>query len=227
MRVTAGDILDLLGNATRREILKLIAEEPRYVTELSQETGVRKMAIERHVRQLEGFGVISSQDEKIGRGRPRKYYGISTRAKLKVKISPNIFQTSYWSCGERKNEELGLEYESLVRAEGLRDPIEKLSVLSRIAEKLTDRIKSHEEAIARDEELLERVKKAGLEALKGVGLDSIERRLLLNILLSGKGKKSREVAEEVGENPSKVRRRLRKMKYRNILRCHYHNWKIK
>ena len=225
MQATAGDILDLLGNSTRREILKLIADEPRYVTELSKETGVRKMAIERHVRRLEGFGVISSQDEKVGRGRPRKYYGISTRAKLKVKISPNIFQTNYWTSGERRNEK-GLEYDSLV-AEGLRDPVEKLSVLSRIAEKLTENIKSHEEAIARDEELLEWVKKEGLEALKGVGLDPMERRLLLNILLSGKGKKSREVAEEVGEEPSKVRRRLQKMKNRNILHCSYHNWKIK
>lgn len=224
MRITAGDILDLLGNPTRREILQLIAEEPKYVTELSLETGVRKMAIERHVRQLEGFGVISSQDEKIGRGRPRKYFGISTRAKLKVKISPSMFQTNYWTMGKGGT---GVEHATLASAEGLQDPVEKLSALSRIVEQLTENIKSHEEAIARDEELLERVKKVGLEALKGAGLDPVERRLLLNILLSGKGKKSREVAEEVGEEPSKVRRRLRKMKNQNILRCHYHNWKIK
>ncbi len=225
MRATAGDILDLLGNPTRREILQLIAEEPRYVTELSLETGVRKMAIERHVRQLEEFGVISSQEERIGRGRPRKYFGISTKAKLKVKISPHMFQTNYWTMSGKR--EIHADYSTLATAETLQDPVEKLSALSRIAEKLTDNIKSHEEAIARDEELLERVKQAGLEALKGAGLDSVERRLLLNILLSGRGKKSREVAEEVGEEPSKVRRRLRKMKSRNILRCSYHNWKIK
>jgi ArsR family transcriptional regulator len=224
MRATAGDILDLLGNPTRREILQLIAEEPKYVTELSLETGVRKMAIERHVRRLEGFGVISSQDEKIGRGRPRKYYGISTRAKLKVKISPSMFQTNYWTLGKM---ETRFEHDTLTAAEELVDPLEKLSALSRIAEKLTQNIKSHEEAIARDEELLERVKQVGLKALKGVGLDPVERRLLLNILLSGIGKKSREVAEEVGEEPSKVRRRLRKMKNRNMVRCQYHNWKIK
>lgn len=224
MRVTAGAILNLLGNSTRREILHLIAGEPKYFTELSEETGVRKMAIERHIRQMEEFGVISSEEERVGRGRPRKYYEISTRAKLKVKISPEIFETKYWKCSVPR----GVEdrYDSLVAVESIPEPMDKLSALSKIAEEISDDIRMHEEAIARDEELLERIKRAGAKALKSTDFKTLEKRLLINLLLSGKGKKSREVAEEVGEEPSAIRRRLHRMRSRNVLRCDHHSWKI-
>lgn len=225
MRATAGAILDLLGNPTRREILHLIADGPKYFTELSKETGVRKMAIERHIRQLEELGVISSEEEKVGRGRPRKYYEITTRAKLKVKISPEIFETKYWTWGESMGNEG--RNESLAATEGIRDPVDRLSALSKIAEKVSEDIRMHEEAIARDEELLERIKRAGAEALKSMPLEPMEKRLLLNLLISGKGKRSAEVAEEIGEEPSRVRRRLLRMKNRDLLRYHHHNWRIR
>jgi predicted transcriptional regulator len=225
MRATAGAILDLLGNPTRREILHLIADGPKYFTELSEETGVRKMAIERHIRQLEELGVISSEEERVGRGRPRKYYEISTRAKLKVKISPEIFEAKYWTCRGSGGSEAGNE--SLAATENIQDPMDRLSALSKIAEEISEDIRMHEEAIARDEELLERIKRAGAEALKAADFKPMERRLLINILLSGKGKRSSEVAEEIGEEPSRVRRCLLKMKSRDILRYDHHNWRIK
>jgi len=225
MRATAGVILDLLGNPTRRGILQLIAEEPKYFTELSMETGVRKMAIERHARQLEEFGVITSEEERIGRGRPRKYYEISTKGKLKVKISPGFFQANYWTLGGRRTAESDGHLFPVDERE--QDPIKKLSALSRMAEKIMDNIRRHEDAIVRDEELLEKVKHIGVKTMKETGFEPIERRVLLNIMLSGKGKRSGRVAEDIGEEPIKVRRKLQRMKSKGILRYHHHNWRIK
>jgi ArsR family transcriptional regulator len=46
-------ILDSLGNITRRKILKIISKEPMYFNQLAKEIGIGQKAILRHVKVLE------------------------------------------------------------------------------------------------------------------------------------------------------------------------------
>jgi len=85
----SAELLDLLGNANRRRILRLLSQKPCYVTEISEYLGVSPKAVIDHLRKLEEAGVVESRtDEKR-----RKYFSISRSLRLEVSVSPYEFGT--------------------------------------------------------------------------------------------------------------------------------------
>lgn len=53
------DILDVMGCRTRREIINLLREEPRFVSEISQELEIGQKAIIEHLRAMEEIGILN------------------------------------------------------------------------------------------------------------------------------------------------------------------------
>ncbi|MFW6153123.1 MAG: ArsR family transcriptional regulator [Halobacteriota archaeon] len=86
----AAELLDLLGNDTRRRILTLLAQKPCYVTELSDATGVSPKAVIEHLKRLEGAGLIeyTNGDDR------RKYFTITNAQRLEITIAPHEFGTT-------------------------------------------------------------------------------------------------------------------------------------
>ena len=85
----SAELLDLLGNANRRRILRLLARKPCYVTEISEYLGVSPKPVIDHLRKLEEAGLVESRvDEKR-----RKYFSISRALRLEVSVSPYDFGT--------------------------------------------------------------------------------------------------------------------------------------
>lgn len=82
-------LLDVMGCKTRREILNLLTQEPRFVSEISKELEIGQKAIIEHLRAMEKLGLLNSSFQKIERGRPRKYYGISQNMEIKIFIGPD------------------------------------------------------------------------------------------------------------------------------------------
>lgn len=85
------ELLNMLGNETRREILNLLSERPCYVSELSNVLNIGQKAIIEHLELMRQAGILDTQFEKVQKGRPRKYFRISQDVILEVKISPNYF----------------------------------------------------------------------------------------------------------------------------------------
>ncbi len=85
------EILDMLGNETRREILQLLSEKPCYITQLSQELDIGQKAVIEHLELMRGAGILETKLRKIEKGRPRKYYGISKELILEIKIGHDFF----------------------------------------------------------------------------------------------------------------------------------------
>ena len=81
------EILNVMGCKTRRDILDLLRDEPRFVSQISQELEVGQKAIIEHLRAMEEAGLLSSSFQKIERGRPRKYYDISQDVEFQIFIS--------------------------------------------------------------------------------------------------------------------------------------------
>jgi ArsR family transcriptional regulator len=79
-------ILDVMGCKTRRDILTLLTEEPRFVSEISKELEVGQKAIIEHLKAMEELGLLRSSFHKIERGRPRKYYDISQKVEIQIHI---------------------------------------------------------------------------------------------------------------------------------------------
>ncbi|MFB6188764.1 MAG: ArsR family transcriptional regulator [Halapricum sp.] len=85
----SAELLDLLGNANRRRILRLLARKPCYVTEISEYLGVSPKAVIDHLRKLEAAGLIESRVDE----QRRKYFYISRGFRLEVSVSPYDFGT--------------------------------------------------------------------------------------------------------------------------------------
>ncbi|PSP18765.1 MarR family transcriptional regulator [Halobacteriales archaeon QH_10_67_13] len=85
----SAELLDLLGNANRRRILRLLARRPHYVTEISDVLGVGPKAVIDHLEKLEAAGLVESRTDD----RRRKYFSIARHVQLEVTVSPYEFGT--------------------------------------------------------------------------------------------------------------------------------------
>ena len=86
----ADELLDLLGNETRRRILQILANEPRYFIELAREVGVGQQALLKHLSLLERSGLITSYKAK-GRGGPdRKYFKLNKDLYLTIDLTEEV-----------------------------------------------------------------------------------------------------------------------------------------
>ena len=85
-------ILDVMGCKTRRDILNLLTEEPRFVSEISKELEIGQKAIIEHLKAMEELGLLKSSFQKIERGRPRKYYDISQKVEIQICIDRDTIQ---------------------------------------------------------------------------------------------------------------------------------------
>ncbi|MDY6776789.1 MAG: helix-turn-helix domain-containing protein [Candidatus Nanohaloarchaea archaeon] len=70
---------DLKGlmNETRWEILRKLAERPRYPAEIASELGVHEQKVYYHIRELEDSGMIEVSEKEEKGGAVAKYYTVS------------------------------------------------------------------------------------------------------------------------------------------------------
>ncbi|WP_394328424.1 ArsR/SmtB family transcription factor [Methanobrevibacter filiformis] len=78
-----------MGCRTRREIINLLREEPKFVSEISKELEIGQKAIIEHLRAMEEIGILTSSFKKIVRGRPRKYYDMPNDLNINITITKN------------------------------------------------------------------------------------------------------------------------------------------
>jgi ArsR family transcriptional regulator len=86
-------LLDVLGNETRRRILQLLADEPRYFIQLSKDLGVSQQAVLKHLEILERYGfVVSFQGESDFAAPKRKYFQLNRSCMLAIGITNDTVQ---------------------------------------------------------------------------------------------------------------------------------------
>ena len=118
-------LLDMLGNETRRRILKALAEEPRYFNELSRAVGVSQQAVLKHLELLVEAGVVTSFRAKSDLAGPdRKYYQLDRPFYLSIEVATGA---------------VGIELQDLDR-KSKREPEEKWE------RRVSDRIRQLEQA---------------------------------------------------------------------------------
>ena len=125
------DILNVMGCKTRRDILNLIRDEPRFVSQISRELEVGQKAIIEHLRAMENTGLLNSSFQKIERGRPRKYYDISNDIEFQIFISQGTIRLKV----------PGHEFQELQKLE------EKARMGEEVSEELENLIKDYEKAM--------------------------------------------------------------------------------
>jgi len=91
--VTIDEILEVLGNESRRRILSLLSKKPCYVSEISYSLKMAPKAVLEHLDKLEKAGIIKSYEE----GR-RRYYYINKNLRIEISITPHYFNVTLTSA---------------------------------------------------------------------------------------------------------------------------------
>ena len=128
-------ILDILGNANRRNILKLLSLRPFYVTEISERLHVAPKAIISHLNMLERAGVIAFFVDE----RRRKYFHIAENFRLEVMVTPFTYGAEAIDVDTTEPE--SVEHTSVdqitIRTRSLTDLAETLVQLRRASQELS------------------------------------------------------------------------------------------
>jgi ArsR family transcriptional regulator len=174
------DLLEVLGNETRRKILELLAREPKYLLQLSRELNVSQQAILKHINVLMRAGLIRAYEVKMGSlGPSRKYYELVKP----ISLSINLFK------GYSEIEVHDVTNEVPDHLRGVLELLEKeelYGVLSEVRSAIQTINKELQEIRARERALLStKCKLLSLvqEALERLRIPSSERRRILESLL--------------------------------------------
>ncbi|MHA1271224.1 MAG: ArsR/SmtB family transcription factor [Candidatus Helarchaeota archaeon] len=173
----AKELLELLGNETRIEILRLLSEKQCYVSEISRELSVGQQAILRHLKKLSDSNFLKSFEEVIeeenrSRGRRRKYYTISDNSTFRLLINFSDEQFSIQLEESSDEDELdqiryildlwpGLEYfkKEIERIDNISNNLDKLKYVVDMIGRLDDEYNKHYLAIQFIKSLLNKLYK--------------------------------------------------------------------
>lgn len=195
------EILDLLGNKNRLEILKQLSKEPRYVTELSEILNVGRKAIIDHLRLLKEYGLIKDF-KKHGK---RKYYKISENFVLKLILTENnsIIYHEDLNINKEDKKEVTRQFKDLKNLqEKIRDSSslrERLTLLREVETELR-RIQNAERYLGKKLDIL--IEKS-LKEINEKTDNPLERKILHNIIRNGQISPE-ELSKRLKINRSKI-----------------------
>ncbi|MHA1712864.1 MAG: ArsR/SmtB family transcription factor [Candidatus Ranarchaeia archaeon] len=89
-------ILEALGTPTRLRILNLIADEPRYLSEISRILNIGQQAVIRHMKKLQEMGLVTLYTQKARQARiPRHYYRLNPDFNCTITLNSMGFRIEY------------------------------------------------------------------------------------------------------------------------------------
>lgn len=69
-----------MTNKTRDKVLEILLKKQRCtINEIAEEVGINHISVRHHISKLEASGRVSSEEENIGVGRPRKVYFLTNQ----------------------------------------------------------------------------------------------------------------------------------------------------
>ncbi len=165
------ELFEIMGNSTRRRMLRLLSERPFFKSELSEKLGVGQKAVNDHISLLRESGIVEFRLSRQDRGRPRKYVRLSKSLSFTASFGPALYETGLSGELEAKGAlakgSPGLE-EMRVEARKTRAKLEKL-------ESAAKRLRGRLLGISR---------RASLKAEKE-GLDGREKAALVELVVNG------------------------------------------
>ncbi len=203
------EILEVLGNESRRRILSLLAKKPCYVSEISYSLKMAPKVVLEHLEKLEKVGLVRSFEE----GR-RRYYYIDKSVRLEISITPHRFHAEI-STGN--NLEINSELEKISEmvksfdfgAKGISDlnrVLCKVEELQRMFSRLQSAINSKINDLF--EEMVEEIERVS---------ENVSERLVLLGLAKGLSRVS-QLAEELGLSYRDVERTLENLEKRGLVK---------
>ncbi|MEM0088219.1 MAG: metalloregulator ArsR/SmtB family transcription factor [Archaeoglobaceae archaeon] len=203
------NILDAIGNESRRKILELLAKKPCYVSEIAYYLRMAPKVVIEHLEKLESAGIVRSVED----GR-RRYYYIPKNVHIEVTISPHRFEVHVSSDNTSNPSEALRELESKLSYLNVKsDSLSEVYRALKVAEDICTRFSAiHGSIISKLNELTELI----LEEVEKIVSDDLERLILLAMT---KGMKTAiEIAECFKIPYKEVERVLESLRVRGLVR---------
>jgi ArsR family transcriptional regulator len=188
-------LLDILGNETRRRILQLLADEPRYFIQLSKDLGVSQQAVLKHLELLEKSGFIASYEGRSEFAAPkRKYYQLSKSLRFAFGITKDTVGFEFQEipadvldgqieAQDKEIARLSSRAKSLAKENNPSEVIKGAGkLLSEIDEKIND-IGKKEIALLR---IKQQVSRKAHEVIRGSFSEGLHRKILYSALENSK-----------------------------------------
>jgi ArsR family transcriptional regulator len=193
-------LLDVLGNDTRRRILQLLADEPRYFIQLSKDLGVSQQAVLKHLEILERNGFITSYEEESSFPAPkRKYFQLNLSCVLEIGITRDAVQFVFQDIPriEREDQIEQKELKSLSRK--VSDSLDETNPMDLLeqSDELLKEINTHLKRTFETEIFLLRLKQKITKAAHKAIRDSFEEELHRHILYSTIGEEKQPNVDEL------------------------------
>ncbi|MFB6308668.1 MAG: ArsR/SmtB family transcription factor [Haloarculaceae archaeon] len=214
----SAELLDLLGNASRRRILRLLAHKPCYVTEISEYIGVGPKAVIDHLQKLEDAGLVESRTDE----QRRKYFSITRNLRLEVQVSPYEFGTKSAYPASRSFDMSSCRYLSIdVSTDDTTEDFEQLARDLRRFEQLENELSLAQRWVqGRATELRERITES---------VDGEDGRLIAEVLTAlANGSDSVEgIAREIEAPPEMVEDALEQLASEGVVEDRGGRWRLR
>jgi len=210
-------LLDVLGNETRRRILKLLATEPKYLLQLAEELGVSQQAILKHLALLERDRIVTSYNAPGDAPGPlRKYYKLSKSVFLAFEMTEDWVDFKLISIPEREEQvkEQGLEnfggdlevLQGKVGAlEAERDRKQILEKCNEVLRDLNERLEDLERVRVKLLTLKQMTVNRAHLAIRDLSAQDLERRILYWLLGSEAAVDVEQLSEEFDVREQEIR----------------------
>ncbi|MEM3737083.1 MAG: helix-turn-helix domain-containing protein [Candidatus Bathyarchaeia archaeon] len=205
-------LFDVLGNETRRRIIRLLAEEPRYLLQLAKELEVSQQAILKHMELLKRYGLVNAYeaDSELA-APPRKYYALARSFYMTVGLAGDTCYFRTYEVPPRVKEPAKCPIE-LKRLEDRLQELEKVSDIAKsleMADSLICEINRETERLEEAEAALFCLRQKALnlahKRIREASTELLEREILYNMLGSDRQVDVDLLAEELKTREKKIR----------------------
>lgn len=204
------DLFYILGNPTRRLLLKLLSMGPHYPFQLARLLNISQKAVMDHLRVLEERGlVVKIGCEKSTIGPERTYYGINSFLMVDFSVAPSLYELKV--VESRREEE---EVEAFTGA--FEELASKLKDLVRELEEVEKKLRDLEMQRVKVINVKQRIRIKISELINLLNLDYFER-IILNLLIMKGGARLDEISEELDLREKTVGKYLERLKELNLV----------
>ena len=206
-------LLAIIGNPTRRQILRKLVKEDHYPLQLSKELSISQQAIMKHLRVLEEADLVKSMFRKSDTGPPRKFYVATQSLTIVIDMSPEQFSEDLRFHDIEQVIKAGTDTEALRNAENLRVKLaEFMASVASINEQL--------DAMGRDRDILLARKGDALRYANNI-IDTLcenyEHRKVLRYLINEDDLSLGAMSERLNMRESEVEKVLRNLEKQGLL----------
>ncbi len=211
----SAQLLDILGNENRRNILRLLSHRPHYVSEISGRLNVGPKVVIDHLNLLKGAGIVEFYVDEWR----RKYFRIIDNIRLEVVVSPYSYGVEMMACpmtiSTEKRRQLRQKYGSKNVLTSLRNEIQKLESL-RHESMLTQRT---------SQAMIVELVDICAEIIDQITPDILEADVLLGLI---KGYQTSEsLAKELSAHLYEVEKTLHRLKEKEMVEKDEGKWRIR